>query len=647
MNLRTALALPLLAVTALALWAVADIAREADALKRLSVSEANARAEVAAGRLHYAEHLGILMAGQAENADDLSGLVENSRRLLAEVTEGEWSVYLYDETGQLAGGAGAVSPPSDLLRRSIAELQFFPALTNTFDCPNGPCTGYLRPLSFRKPGPLAWALVTVALGPIHTPLPSAAAPMVWRRIDQPSRAPWLGAAQNTEVWFTTRQRWLAQHGLEAEVHRPNASWLALWWRHNGARFLLLAAALVALFGLAGLLAQRLANILRQHRKIQAVLASREQQLRAVFDIVPDAFLVHDRGRVIFANPGAVRTFRADSLEKLIGWSLFEALAGSDRRIAEERTRLIQEDGVVPEPARMAARRLDGTSMTIRVQGRPIEFNGRRAVLSVVYDITDQAQIEAELMQAKAVAEAASKAKSEFLGHMSHELRTPLNSIIGFAELLEREHLGPLGAPKYVEYARDIIESGRHLLALINDVLDWSRAESGRLQPNDEEIDIGKMAQTCLRAISETAGSRGVAIANMLDDSAPVLLADPKMIRQVMLNLLSNAVKFTPSGGKVRIEGGRLQGGHWECRITDTGIGIAGGDLRRIFEPFVQADGSHQRSYEGTGLGLPLSRRLMELHGGRLWLESEPGKGTVAHLEFPAARVIEDTAAHVS
>jgi signal transduction histidine kinase len=246
---------------------------------------------------------------------------------------------------------------------------------------------------------------------------------------------------------------------------------------------------------------------------------------------------------------------------------------------------------------------------------------------------------ADLATALDTVAAASQTKSQFLATMSHELRTPLNAIIGFSELLAGEFFGPLGDPHYPDYVRTIHASGRHLLDLINDILDLSKLEAGRLALHEEEIDLHELVAGVLRMIGVEASRAGVSLHATLGEDVLVLRADARRVRQVLLNLLSNAVKFTPRSGEVRVTMNRRDG-EIGIIITDTGIGIAAQDIPRALERFGQIDSSLSRKYEGSGLGLPLARSLMELHGGRLDLESEVGVGTTVTASFPGERLIE-------
>ncbi len=253
---------------------------------------------------------------------------------------------------------------------------------------------------------------------------------------------------------------------------------------------------------------------------------------------------------------------------------------------------------------------------------------------------------ASLRLAKEAAEAASRAKSSFLATMSHELRTPLNAIIGFSEIMQREVLGPLANPQYRGYVDDIHESGTHLLQIINDILDLSKAEAGKLELDEDVFDprdtIHSVRQLVRRRISDGGLSDMVELAADL----PLLRADERKTKQVLLNLVINAVKFTPSGGHIEIAGRFDPETGVILTVKDTGIGIAPGDLARVLEPFEQVDSSFTRSRQGTGLGLPLVKAIMERHGGSLAISSEIDAGTRVSVIFPPWRaVVQTTPAH--
>lgn len=232
---------------------------------------------------------------------------------------------------------------------------------------------------------------------------------------------------------------------------------------------------------------------------------------------------------------------------------------------------------------------------------------------------------------------ASRAKSEFLANMSHELRTPLNSIIGFSEMIKLERLGELGNKKYVEYAQDIHGSGSHLLQIINDILDLSKVEAGKLELREEPVDIDHMTTACLSIVRERALEKNITVQTRIDPAFPPLSIDELRIRQALINLVGNAIKFTPDGGSVVVEAARSSNDLPYLRVIDNGIGIAPEDIEKAMEPFGQADGSLNRRYEGSGLGLPLTKALVELHDGRIEIDSAEGVGTTVTLVFPQER----------
>jgi signal transduction histidine kinase len=229
-------------------------------------------------------------------------------------------------------------------------------------------------------------------------------------------------------------------------------------------------------------------------------------------------------------------------------------------------------------------------------------------------------------------ETASRHKSEFLANMSHELRTPLNAIIGFSEVLQERMFGELN-DKQAEYIDDIIASGRHLLALINDILDLSKIEAGRMELDLTRFDVPLTVETTLSLIRERATRRGLRLESAVDERVGLVVGDERKVRQVLLNLLSNAVKFTPEGGRVGVTAARVDGAV-EIAVSDTGIGIAPEDQAAVFEEFRQVGTDAASKREGTGLGLTLARKFVELHGGRIWLTSEVGRGSTFTFTLP-------------
>jgi len=253
---------------------------------------------------------------------------------------------------------------------------------------------------------------------------------------------------------------------------------------------------------------------------------------------------------------------------------------------------------------------------------------------------DLARLAGDLQIALGQAEAANRAKSEFLANMSHELRTPLNAIIGFSEVMKDETFGPVGSDRYRTYAEDIHDSGRHLLSLINDILDLSKVESGSDELHEEDIEILEVTETALKMVRQRAAKRGLELELELPDGLPLLRADKRKMMQILANLLTNAIKFTDPGGKVTLRGWCKMDSGFVFQIADTGIGIAPEDILKALAQFGQIDSDLNRKFEGTGLGLPLTKALVELHGGYLDLQSQVGVGTTVTVRFPAARIVQ-------
>ncbi|MCH7710400.1 MAG: PAS-domain containing protein, partial [Proteobacteria bacterium] len=273
---------------------------------------------------------------------------------------------------------------------------------------------------------------------------------------------------------------------------------------------------------------------------------------------------------------------------------------------------------------------------IAVNREPMPDGGSVTTYS---NITERKRAEEALRAAKEEAEIANRAKTEFLANVTHELRTPLNAVIGLSELMNEAMFGPLGHPKYTEYAKDITESGRHLLDLIEDILDLSRIEVGKLELYEEKVDVVKVVDACMMILRSRAEAGRIEIQTSLPEDVPMLMADERKLKQILLNILSNAIKFTPAGGAVTLEAYVEKDGGFVFMIRDTGIGIASKHLSTAMAPFGQVDGSLSRKYQGTGLGLPLTKALVELHGGGIELASVIDVGTEVTIRFPKSRVV--------
>ncbi len=286
--------------------------------------------------------------------------------------------------------------------------------------------------------------------------------------------------------------------------------------------------------------------------------------------------------------------------------------------------------------------LDGSRRLFQLSGLPVysredgRFIGFRGTAN---DVTELRSRELALVRAKEVAELANRAKSEFLANISHELRTPLNAVIGFSEVISSQAFGPVGNPQYREYADDILNSARHLLRIINDLLDIARIEAGKMELYETEVSALDVGAAVLSVIAEQADRVGLTLDSDLPEDLPCFVADEGRIKQVLLNLLSNAVKFTEKGGHIELFACVDANGYFVFCVKDTGIGIAAEDISAALAPFEQVESQLTRRFEGTGLGLALSRELIELHGGELEIDSELGRGTTVKVSLPPSRVL--------
>ncbi|ALJ34394.1 PAS domain S-box protein [Azospirillum brasilense] len=389
-----------------------------------------------------------------------------------------------------------------------------------------------------------------------------------------------------------------------------------------------------------------------------------RRIRGILESMVDAVVTIDSHGIIETfNPAAERMFGYAEAE-VVGQSVNILLpegfrAGHDRSMAGYRpnagSRIIGNDrevlalrrdgGTFPINLAVSALRLGGPDgeSGLEEKGAP-----RRVFVGVIRDITKRRQQEAELLASKSQAEMANRAKSDFLANMSHELRTPLNAIIGFSEILDSEFFGKLN-DRQKSCAKDIHDSGKHLLDIVNAVLDMSKIEAGRYELSEEVIDPCEAVAQCLTMVRDRATDSGVDLRNGVSGGLPAIWVDRRAFKQVLLNLLSNAVKFTPEGGSVTLAARVEEDGALALSVADTGIGIPREFMDHLFQPFRQADNSASRQFEGTGLGLSISKNFMELHGGSLTCASTLGAGTTMTLRLPAERVVkpEDTAARIA
>jgi two-component system cell cycle sensor histidine kinase PleC len=326
----------------------------------------------------------------------------------------------------------------------------------------------------------------------------------------------------------------------------------------------------------------------------------------------------------------------------LGRSYFDSVEDPDGMFADEAPAVSAGlravlAGDSPMFAREYLRLVNREPRWFKFVATPVSRTEPRGVVVMHFDITDRIMAEEALRAAKEQAEFANRSKSEFLANVSHELRTPLNAIIGFSEVMQREMFGPLGKLQYKEYAKDIHDSGVHLLKIINDILDLSKIEAGKFELHKEKLQMSDVVRSCLRLVSDRANAGKLALRTDVPTDLPPLIADSRAIKQILINLLSNAVKFTPAGGEVRVATTRDLNGDFVLKVIDTGIGIAEKDIAKAMAAFGQVDGALNRKYAGTGLGLPLVRLLAELHNGSIQLESKLNQGTTVTVRLPQPR----------
>jgi two-component system, cell cycle sensor histidine kinase DivJ len=378
-----------------------------------------------------------------------------------------------------------------------------------------------------------------------------------------------------------------------------------------------------------------------HKRSETAIRAGEERYRLLAENATDMITRHDeKGRVVFASLGAQQLF-GEPAQKMIGDGLFERVHVADRPAyltALSRCHANGEPIAVEFRVRRAGAAGPARYVWIEMRCRPMRPQDttaveRPSIVAVTRDVSDRKAQEAELTRTRDEAESASRAKTQFLANMSHELRTPLNAVIGFSEILNRELFGALGEARYRDYARLIHESGEHLLNVVNDILDMSTIEAGKFKIVKEPFEVASLVKSCCDLMRHTAEQRSLSLIVDVAPGIPELPADKRACKQMLLNVISNAIKFTDPGGWVRVSA-RVEGESVELAVADNGIGIAEADLPKLGNPFVQANNSYDRSYDGAGLGLSVVKGLARLHGGQLELASTLGQGTTATILLP-------------
>jgi PAS domain S-box-containing protein len=453
--------------------------------------------------------------------------------------------------------------------------------------------------------------------------------------------------------------------------------------------------------------QRLLEEAEERHRAEKVLRESEELHHRITEQPFDGIYLHREGKIVFINQTGARLLGAESPDHVIGMSVLDFIHPDYREFVSRRIDRIYREGKQVDPAEEKFVRFDGREIDVEVAGAGFHYGGGLSTLVVFRDITERKaaqdqirrakeelegrvqertaalaqinlslrkeiaereRVEKELRIAKEEAEAANRAKSTFLANMSHEVRTPLNAIIGFSQLIADGQVGDLNGTQK-EYMTDVLQSGQHLLSLINDILDLSKVEAGKMELELEAVSLRALVERSFAMVREKALKHGIETWEELSGIPDPIVADERKLKQVLFNLISNAVKFTPDGGRVGVRGDSIskRNGSWvredgrsldgpipvqfetaEGRpwalvsVEDTGIGIEKGSLERIFAPFEQADGTASRRFQGTGLGLTLTRQFVELHGGKVWAESEGlGKGSAFRFLIPISREKEE------
>ncbi|MBI1777829.1 MAG: PAS domain-containing sensor histidine kinase [Proteobacteria bacterium] len=366
----------------------------------------------------------------------------------------------------------------------------------------------------------------------------------------------------------------------------------------------------------------------------------EGMLRTLFDALPALLNAKDlTSRYLFMNAFQAQLYGV-APEAAAGLTAGDLLGKSYGDYTNSLDRRVIETGRATLPYEESYADMHGTPRHFLTTKVPLpDHTGlTRGVGTISIDIAERKRLEAELVEAKLAAEDASQVKTQFLANISHELRTPLNAILGFSEIIAGEMLGPAGNPAYVAYAKDVIDAGRHLLGVINDMLDMAQIETGGLTLVEAPFDVDQAIAGAVSMISLPANAKRLDVVTTIEPGLPLIVADDRRVRQVLLNLLSNAVKYTPEGGRIEVKAGRLEDGGLGIGVADTGIGIAPEDMEDALRPFGRAQSAVALAQEGAGLGLPISKALMEAHGGRLTIDSRHGAGTTVKVEFPASRL---------
>ncbi len=362
-------------------------------------------------------------------------------------------------------------------------------------------------------------------------------------------------------------------------------------------------------------------------------------LTSIFDVSEVGILVTDHNRrIIKVNDSFIRIY-GWTRNDLVGQDFIDIISHDEQELARRNHEEFIRGGI-RSSGEMKLSRKNGSVANVLFTTATLELSQRRRFqVTTIMDITLRKQMEYSLRIAKEQADAANHAKSAFLANMSHELRTPLNAIIGFSEMMIKKTFGALGHNKYDEYLDDIHMSAKHLLEIINEVLDMSKIEAGKVELDEQEIDMAGLIDSVVRIMANRAFNSGLEIKELVTGNLPPLYADARLIRQILINLITNAIKYSHKSGVIEVNAALNEKGGMLLIVKDYGVGIPKDRIKEAMQPFGQIhDPTHSNTQQGTGLGLPLTKAMTELHGGTLFLESDTGMGTKVTITFPKDRV---------
>jgi PAS domain S-box-containing protein len=397
-----------------------------------------------------------------------------------------------------------------------------------------------------------------------------------------------------------------------------------------------------LFGITWSLATTRRRALTLANGMTAELSESREQFKAVSETANDAIVTaNSRGEIVYFNQAATRLF-GHSADEAIGQSLTLLMPVRFHESHNQGFKRFLNGGeskVIGKTVELAGRKKDGTEFPLELSLANWHTSGGLFFTAILRDITERKQAETEIAATTRELEAASKLKSEFLANMSHELRTPLNAIIGFTQLMYDGKVGPVSR-QHREYMGDILNSSKHLLELINDVLDLSKIEAGKMDFSPEPIELRKLATEVTNILQGLTASKRLTMEVEVSPAVETVMSDPARLKQILYNYLSNAIKFTPDEGRVTIRALPEDADHFRLQVDDTGIGIQPEQMSKLFGEFQQLDIGTAKKHQGTGLGLALTKKLVEVQGGRVGVHSEPGRGSTFYAVLPRAAVQE-------